>query len=279
MIRLVTTSAAPLLILDDEPQSEPTPRPTYHRTTRRERLERKLEKREEWAQAADRASDAHYKNFRRTMDAWPFGQPCHTQTDVNRLHKAAAQMDRSVEDMHRAEHHRSKAEGLAHQLEKNIYSDDPDAIENIEAKINTINATREFMKEMNKKARKEKWDEATAEAYIAENFPENASRRFCRYLCKDGTCPAYSFQNMGAEVRRLESRKREIMKRNERQAAADNAGGLNIETRPDGYKSVTFSEFPGREIIDELKKSGFRWRSGAWWGRGELPEAVKNWNK
>ena len=266
-------SAAPLLILDDEPQSEP--RRTYHRTTRRERLEAKLEKRREWAESADRESNAHYKNFRRTMDAWPFGQPCHTQTDVNRLHKAAAQMDRSVEDMHRAEHHRSKAEGLARQLEKNIYSDDPDALENIDAKIETLNATRAFMKAHNAQARKEKWDEPTARKHADEKFPENGERRWCRYLTPDGLFQSYNFNYISKEVKRLESRRRDIASRQKRQAAADNAGGLNI-LKDGAVNVVTFSEKPPREIIDALKSAGYYWRNGSWRGFKELPEAVRN---
>jgi len=284
MIKLATKeTAAPLCVLyDDEPQNEPQPQPVeFRRTTRRARLERKLEKREEWAQAADRRSAQSFKASWDYFSARPAGQPYHTSELASR-DRAFKQEEKSFAEADKAEHHRRKAEGLKHQMEHTIYSDDPDAIERIREKIEKVRAEVEYIKDFNKQSRKEKWNAAAAREHYKSNPPQGlASGVRAPWANTEswGQYYPYELSNRNQELNRLKKRIENIQSRQERQSAADNAGGLNIETRPDGYKSVTFSEFPGREIIDELKKAGFHWRSGAWWGSGEIPEAVKNWNK
>lgn len=270
-------SAAPLLILDDDPQSEPAPRPTYHRTTRRERLERKLEKREEWAQAADRRSAQSFKASWDYFSARPAGQPYHAN-ELAARDRAFKQQEKSFSEADKAEHHRTKAEGLARQLEKNIYSDDPDAIERIREKIEKIRAEVEYIKAFNKLSRKEKWNAAAAREHYKSNPPQGlASGVRAPWSNTEAWGQYYPFElsNRNQEIHRLEKRIKNIEKRNERQAAADNAGGLNI-LKDGAVNVVTFSEKPPREIIDALKSAGYYWRNGSWRGCKELPEAVRN---
>ena len=169
-------------------------------------------------------------------------------------------------------------------MEHTIYSDDPDAIERIQEKIEKIRAEVEYIKAFNKQSRKEKWDAAAAREHYKSNPPQGlASGVDSPFEFSDaGTFGQYypfELSNRNQEINRLKKRIENIQSRQERQSAADNAGGLMITTAPNGWNVLTFSEFPGREIIDALKKAGYYWRQGSWRGNGELPEAVKNWNK
>lgn len=108
--------------------------------TRRERMERRLEKRREWAAAREARSDRDYKAAHNAVAGIPLGQPILVGHHSERRHRRAlersdAAMGRAVESHRMAEHHRATAAGIAAQLDSSIFSDDADAIEQLEARI------------------------------------------------------------------------------------------------------------------------------------------------
>ena len=232
-------------ILPPEPE-EPARR---HGMTRREKLERKLERREAWAAAARERANEEFDKSHKAVENIPFGQPILVGHHSEAAHRAAldrswSAMGRGAEETHRAEHHEEKARGLARQLATNIYSDDDDALEKLEAKIKNLEELQERMKAANKRER--------------------------------GSYPSWALTNNGANIRRLKQRMEEIRQRNERKAGAEANGGVNVVTE-NGWCVVTFAEFPGRTVINDLKAAGFFWRGGSWRGdASKLPEPVKN---
>jgi hypothetical protein len=115
--------------------------------TRRERLERKIEKREEWAAGRREKSAALREIGKEYRHDWAFiTQPGHIP--------ARAAMNRRDDKAHEhdamAAHHDSKAAGLAAQLDRSVFSDDADAVEQLEARIAEHEATRDRMKLVNK---------------------------------------------------------------------------------------------------------------------------------
>lgn len=123
-------------------------------STRRERLETKLERREEWAGKASAASQAYSAAAQRILDVIPPGQPIlvghhsehHHRRDLARIDSA---MGHAVERYQMSNHHASKADGLARQLDRSIFSDDADAIEALEERIRGLEAKRDAMKAAN----------------------------------------------------------------------------------------------------------------------------------
>ena len=63
-------------------------------------------------------------------------------------------MDRAVESGKMAEHHRSKAAGLESQLDNSIFSDDPDAVQQLSERIAELESQRKTMKASNAAFRK-----------------------------------------------------------------------------------------------------------------------------
>jgi len=122
--------------------------------TRRERLERKRERRQEWSKKAAAKSDTAFATAHRIADSIPLGQPIlvshhserHARRDAERIHNGMA---KGIEESDLAKHHASKADGLAHQLDRSIFSDDPDAVEALEAKVAALEAERDAMKAAN----------------------------------------------------------------------------------------------------------------------------------
>lgn len=245
--------------------------------TRRERLERKLEKRREWAEsrradAANRFDAAH-----KATEHIPFGQPILVGHHSERHHRAAiaksdTNMRKGCESADMAEHHDSKAEGLESQLDGSIFSDDPDALEQIAARIAELEAEQTEAKRLNAWWRKHKsmkgcpgLSDASAERFDRE-IPTH-------YSFDQQPVASYSLKNRNANIRRLKQRAEEIKRRQARAEAAEKNGGIVIEGTD--WIRVTFAEKPSREILDALKAAGFRWGSGSWIGqRIHLPACV-----
>ena len=241
--------------------------------TRRERLENKIEKREEWAAGrAQKAGALLARNEPFRGDIAFNTQPGH----IPERARVNARSDKAYEHQKMAAHHEAKAAGLAHQLDRTIFSDDPDAIEQLEEKASKLKQKRDEYKCLNAYWRKHKTmkgcpgiSDATAERLDRE-IPES-------YSWQRQPVPAYRLTNMGAEIRRAEKRIEEVRDRNARTEQANASGGVLFEATSDGaYTFVTFAERPEWEIITALKDAGFSWGAGRWAGpTANLPECVK----
>jgi hypothetical protein len=121
-----------------------------------------------------------------------------------------------------------------------ISSDDPGAVEKLEAKLAELEAKRTAYKDHNKRARKEGKD----------------------------PLPRYVLTNLGANIRRVKGRIAELEKAAERPAAEPITGdGWTIEECPaDNRLRVIFDEKPPRETWRLMRRYGFRWAPsvGAW---------------
>lgn len=183
--------------------------------TRRERLEAKAQRRREWAESRTRRAeiDAEKADLSEEKSGIPFGQPIlaghHSQrrhqNAIDRSHRA---MTRSIESEKMAEYHEEKAEGIERQLANTIFSDDPDAAQQIEAKIARLEHRCERIKLLNKgikAAAKAGYPDGWLKSLgatdvelvdIARNLQANGSPNF----------QPYHTSNPRAEIRRLKQR-------------------------------------------------------------------------
>ena len=255
-------------------------------STRRERLERKAQKRREWAEKAAARMRARLDAADQAVAGIPPGQPILVGHHSERRHRRALEKchnntRRAFEEADKAKNHRAKAAGLDAQLDRNIYSDDPDAIEALRDKIATLEQQRDNAKATNaawRKAGKPTKPDDPGWAKLADAIGPAAM------ACKHGVTtdpmhrapfPSYWLQNIGANIKRCRDRIAQIERRQKRQEEAEQAGGLAIIIE-DRYARVQFAEKPERTIRDALKAAGFYWSSGAWCGLAEdVPACVK----
>lgn len=247
--------------------------------TRRERLERKIEKREQWAESATAKATQAYQTSQSLVENIPFGQPIlvghHSEKRHRRtLDRSWNAMGKSFEMTKLAEHHEQKAAGLEYQLAHTIFSDDPDAVENIEARIRANEEKRERMKLVNKLYRK---GDAEGLASVGLNLETLRESLKTAYSWCQQPHPAYELSNLGgritADKKRLESVKHQQART---QAAAATENGVTVAEHSNGYASVTFAEKPAYSVIRALKDAGFRWGRGSWFGQtANLPECVR----
>lgn len=248
--------------------------------TRRERLERKLEKRREWAEKAEQRADSLSEQSHKMMSVIPMGQPIlighySEKRDRNYRNRAWNKMGRAVEQRDLAEHHVSKAGGLENQLDKAIFSDDPDAVEAIEARIAENEAKREKMKKVNSLYRK---NDIEGLAAIGINY-ETLKAKLAAAGGYWGSAPhlAYELSNLGQRISGDKKRLEQVKTQNTRRAEAEAAPtGTLLQNCNGGYCRVTFAEKPDRSVLNALKTAGFWWAKGSWAGKLEqLPTEVK----
>lgn len=242
--------------------------------TRRDRLEAKLAKREEWAKGREEKAQACFDRQKPYIGDHAFNtQPGH----IPERARVIRAVQRGCEHQEMAKHHISKAGGLADQLERTTFSDDPDAIEQLEEKIQKAEMDAARMKAVNKIIRKHKVDpvKAVSELVITMGLSQAAAEG----LLKPDWCgrigiPDYASTNLRANIRRMKARIEEIRRRQGRQEAAQQNGGVSITGNE--WVSITFAEKPELEILDALKAAGFTWGGGSWTGKREkIPQMLQ----
>jgi uncharacterized protein DUF3560 len=248
--------------------------------TRRERLARKLERRGEWAEKANARSAAAFDSAGQMASGIPFGQPIlvghHSEKrDRNYRAKIHAKMDRGLAESKLADHHESKAAGLAIALERSIFDDDPDAIERLGQKVAELEQACEKAKRVNAVWRKGGQAAVAAEFSQALAATVAETMRQCRWLRAPMTTT-----NDRAEIRRCKQRIELISKQRARAAQAEQAGGVSITRHDlmsgDRWAVVTFAEKPDRSVLNDLRAAGYRWGKGSWQGyESKLPESVQ----
>ena len=185
-------------------------------------MEQRLEKRLEWAQSRDRKARAGFDRAHGIADMIPVGQPVlvghHSEGRHRRdLKRIDSGMRQGVQSMDMAAHHRGKADGIATQLERSIFSDDVDAVERLQERIAGLEQERARMKAINKEIRKGKGWQARLEAEGITLTEREGKQlvdvaKFQPYYCKEGlpVFPPYALQNLGGNINRLKKRLKEL---------------------------------------------------------------------
>ncbi len=177
--------------------------------TYRERKQRRVERREEWAESRDRKAQAGFDKASRIAEQIPLGQPIlvghhsegRARRDQARIH---AGMRQGVESADMADHHRTVAAGIEHQLATSIYSDDPDAIEALQARLAGLEAQRERIKAYNATCRKGTPDLALLDDDQRAGLA--MALKFQAYACRDGAFPTYALSNLSGNIKRQRDR-------------------------------------------------------------------------
>jgi hypothetical protein len=190
--------------------------------TRRERKEARVARRLEWAASRDQKAAAGFKRAASIADGIPFGQPIlvghHSEGRARRDQaRIESGMRQGVESQNMAAHHRNKADGIQHQLDTSIFSDDPDAPERLGERIAGLEQEQARMKLINRQIRKGAGWEArlTAEGIELTEREKQVLidvARFRPFYVKHGapTFPPYALTNLGANIRRLKERLAQI---------------------------------------------------------------------
>lgn len=213
----------------------------------------------------------------------PFGQPIlighHSEKRDrayrDRIHSTYA---RGFEKMDQARELAARAE--AAQNNTAISSDDPEAIDQLKAKVEKLEAHQEHMKAVNKLVRKN--DRAGLEAMGLT--PSQVARLFVPDFCGRLGYPDYEIKNNNANIRRIKERIEHLERHAKDESSESTIGDIRIFDNTDLNRLQMF--FPGKpseSIRSLLKSRGFKWApsEGAWqrfrsdWAMHEAREIAK----
>ena len=183
---------------------------------------------------------------------------------VRKKEKQNAARDRNLEEW-------NYIQGLLDKIRSvgtgGISSDDPQAVEKLEAKLATLEKHQEMMKAANAAIRMK--DPAKGDAKLAElgYTPEDIAKLRAPDFCGRIGYPAYELQNNNANIRRIRGRIAELKKRTENTPEGwEFDGGRVVVNTAETRLQIIFDGKPDADIRTELKGEGFRWApsQGAW---------------
>ncbi len=190
-----------------------------------ERKEYKKERYQELAEKSREKSQQHYEQYQKMSNAIPLGQPIltdHYSANATRrgYEKMHSQFDKSIEADNKAEYYDNKVEAIENN--NSISSDDPKAIEKLQARIEQLEKAK-----IEVKARPHEW---------------------------------YELQYLNADIRRLKDRIKEIQELEELQFEEITFnGGRAILNREINRLQILFDDKPSEEVRNILKHRGFKW--------------------
>ncbi len=183
---------------------------------------------------------------------------------VRKKEKQNAARDRNAEEWH-------YIQGLLDKIRSvgtgGISSDDPQAVEKLEAKLASLEKHQELMKAANAAIRMK--DPAKGDARLAElgYTPEEIAQLRAPDFAGRIGYPAYELQNNNANIRRIRGRIEELKKRSESVPEGwEFDGGKVVVNTAENRLQIIFDGKPDADIRSELKGEGFRWApsQGAW---------------
>ena len=183
---------------------------------------------------------------------------------VRKKEKQNAARDRNLEEW-------NYIQGLLDKIRSvgtgGISSDDPQAVEKLEAKLATLEKHQEMMKAANAAIRMK--DPAKGDAKLAElgYTPEDIAKLRAPDFCGRIGYPAYELQNNNANIRRIRGRIAELKKRTESTPEGwEFDGGRVVVNTAENRLQIIFDGKPNADVRTELKGEGFRWApsQGTW---------------
>lgn len=248
-----------------------------------EKQEARLERYEGLAEKNAQASTAAYERSNQMASVIPFGQPIlvghHSEhRDRNYRDKIWNTMGQSVELQGKADYYKEKAEAMTNNGA--ISSDDPDAIEKLQAKIDGLMQNQEQMKKANAAIRKLAKQEMSLEDRAAKVSELSgislaiAKKVLVPNCFRQIGYPSFELSNNNAVIRSTQQRLEQLKRQWETVEAVGEDrtiehADLDITEVHNYVINRIQLKFPGKPEAytrDILKGRGFRWspREGAW---------------
>ena len=230
--------------------------------------ERRQERIDRLNGAAERESSRAGAEFQRSHDlvaGIPFGQPnIEGRPALPRLRERSMNaMDRGMKHSEKAGEYARRAEAAENNTA--ISSDDPRAIEKLEAKIAAMRENQAAMKAINKYYRKNK---------SLDGCPELTPERKADILSRwkmgwytEVCYPPYELSNLNQRIKAAEKRIASLRRVDDMEEETIPFDGGEIVSDPDTNRiAIYYNMKPDREMISRLKGNGFRWSPsmGAW---------------
>lgn len=273
-------------------EKRPTP-PEDHDKSRKvvslgdyqERLESKRDRLEARAEKANQQSDSYYQSSKNLADMIPFGQPIlvghHSEARARRHHeKIFNDMGKSVKAAEKAKYLEQRAQSVG---TAGIASDDPEAIQKLKNKLESLEKAQEMMKAANKIVKSQHMSQADKIEYMIQTLSlthSQASEILKPDFCGRVGFASYQLSNNNANIRQTRERLNQLEKMHNQEPLSGEGEieGLKWALyEEDGRIKFSFDDKPSDEVRSQLKSNGFKWsRYSKAWVRKLTPNAISS---
>ncbi len=243
-----------------------------------ERKEARIDRMEERAARAQAESDAAYHAAHEIMRLIPPGQPIlvghHSERRHRRdLDKIDRNMRKSIEAGEKSAYYASRAASAASNHA--ISSDDPDAVEKLEAKLSDLQILQATMKAVNAYYRKHKTLDDCPD--LTPETRRSIETSWARGWYVGIPFPPYELSNNNAEIKRTKDRLALLRQVDQMEHIELDFDGGQIVTNEDINRvQILFDEKPDEATRSKLKSNGFRWsRTEGAWQTQRTPQSLR----
>jgi len=235
-----------------------------------ERQEAKRERYQALAEKNDRESESRGQRAHDCIAGIPPGQPILVGHHSEKRHRAAlnrhdGNMRKAIEADDKAAHYRDKAASVG---KGGISSDDPEAIQKLQTKIDAADKLQETMKAANKIIRRKLTIEQHIQALQDELHFDHirAHQLLTPDFCGRIGFAAYELQNNNANIRRMKQRIDQLKEAPTESSESQHGDVTLVENVDENRIQLIFPGKPSDAIRTILKRHGFRWSryNGAW---------------
>lgn len=232
-----------------------------------EHRQRRIENAKRQAEKAEREAERIYNEAKEMSSVIPLGQPIlvghHSEKrDRNYREKIHGKYGKAFKTQDKAEYYADKSKTI--ESNDSIFDDDPQALQKLEAKLQQLQESQDFMKSTNKYIKKK-----DREGFLS--LP-NASEKLWQEVntpnvMGDIGFAHYKLSNNNANIRRIKERIEKLRLLQQRQLFDTTINGVRIlENHEANRLQMYFDGKPSDEVRKSLKSNGFRWSpsQGAW---------------
>lgn len=227
------------------------------KTDYEDRIKNRIARYQEAAIKARQESSAMFASVQSIQKMIPMGQPIlrghHSEKHhLAHLKKIDNGMRKSIELEKKADYYDQRV--LAAHDNTAISSDNPEAKDLLDDKVESMEKFRDNAKRVNKELK------AGKTIFEMDFLTKEDKDRFISYIKFDGHIPTYFFSNLGAKIRNAKSRKSQIESIEKLEEKEVTWNGVKVIQSPSKNRfQLIFPCKPPQETIRDLKSSGFRW--------------------
>jgi hypothetical protein len=234
------------------------------KTDYEERKQNRIERMKELSEKNKQLSLQFWKSSHKIIDMIPMGQPIlvghHSEKRHRRdLERSDSYIRKSIEADEKAKHYTSR---VAHaESNRDISSDDPQAIEKLKEKIKALEEAQEMMKKVNSIHAKFLKNPAILEtADLSDKMKEIIQNYKPGYSWEKHPFAPFQISNNNANITRNKKRLAELERQSQETTTEIEENGIKIiDNVEDNRVQIFFPGIPSEAIRTHLKSRGFHW--------------------
>lgn len=232
----------------------------------RQKIQNKRDYYQSKADQYEQSSAEMFANARANAERMPLGQPIVNEATARAYRQINRGYERAFKEMDKRDYYQEKAKSYGNSGA--ISGDDPEAIQKLQARVDGLKKSHEFMKKANAVIRKGKTYDERMEGLMSIGMSEATAKNVLEpdFMGRVGY-PDFHLRNNLAKIKAAESRIKSLQAAQKRGNVSETHENYSYKEDPDDNRiHFVFNGKPDPKVRDILKGNGFKWSPtrGAW---------------